>query len=133
MRIRSKIPLLFSLMVLLATGVAGLAADTPREKPTSRKVAPEPAKARCLPVVAEACGCVYSCGVGWPAEGAAGTWTVRHAFWGETPLKASVGEWCVDRQCTQVFKGEIVCGGICPPRPADPTCHFDDDLCVGRP
>ncbi|MCK5801047.1 MAG: hypothetical protein KAI47_27855, partial [Deltaproteobacteria bacterium] len=55
----------FSLALLLV-GVSGEALANPRDKPVSRKVAPKPKLARCLPVVAPKCGCVYRCGVGWP-------------------------------------------------------------------
>jgi len=28
-------------------------------------------------------------------------------------------------ECTDVFSAETVCTGICTPKPADETCHFD--------
>jgi hypothetical protein len=85
---------------------------------------------RCLPVVAKACGCTYSCGVG-VRDG--DHWTVRHKFWTNAPLRAQVTSWCVSDQCTDAFDVQIVCDGICAPRPADPTCHFDGaGACVGR-
>lgn len=77
---------------------------------------------RCLPVVAADCGCVYSCGVGTlDADG----WSVVHPRWGDTPVRARVDRWCVEGECTDAFLGEIVCGGICAPRAADPSCTFD--------
>jgi hypothetical protein len=32
-------------------------------------------------------------------------------------------QWSPSR--TPVFAGEIVCDGICSPKPVDATCHFD--------
>ncbi len=98
---------------------------TPEAAPTS---GPGPER-RCLPVVAAECGCVYSCGVGTRhAEG----WSVAHSFWGDTPIRARVDRWCVEGQCTEAFFGEIVCDGICPPRPAEPSCAFDaEGRCAG--
>ena len=62
-----------------------------------------------------------------------GRYRVRHSFWGRRLLSARLGSWCVGKQCTRAFFGDIVCDGICPRRPADPTCHFDKrDLCVSR-
>lgn len=86
-----------------------------------------PAGRRCLPVVAAGCGCVYSCGLG--TEQAPGRWSVEHVHWGRHPIAARVDRWCVDGQCTEAFFGEIVCGAICPPRPADPTCRLVEDRC----
>ena len=86
-----------------------------------------PAK-RCLPVVAPLCGCVYSCGSG--VEVAPGRWSVMQQTWGKTPVNAKIASWCVGGQCTDAFHGEIVCDGVCAPRPADPTCHFEGDVCV---
>ena len=84
---------------------------------------------RCLPVVSDACGCVYTCGVG--VRVAAG-WTVTHPFWGDEPLAAQLGRFCVGDACTEAFHVELVCDGICAPRAADATCHFDDrGACVG--
>jgi hypothetical protein len=88
--------------------------------------APSPAE-RCLPVVAASCGCVYSCAAG--LETAPDTWSVSHPFWA-TPIIAQIASWCVDGACTDAFHGEITCNGICPPRPADPTCRFEGDACV---
>ncbi len=82
--------------------------------------APDADLTRCLPVVARACGCVYDCGLGTPNGD--GSYSVRHAFWGDTPLRATVAEWCVDGKCATVFDAEIVCDGICAPKPADPSC-----------
>jgi hypothetical protein len=116
------------IVALLAAHPAAMAKQNPRNKPVSRKVAPKPKLARCLPVVAPKCGCVYSCGVGWPVG--KGRFRVRHSFWGKTPLSARVDRWCVGKRCTRAFFAEIVCSGICPRRPADPTCRFVKDLCV---
>lgn len=102
-----------------------------RDAPVSRRVAPKPKQARCLPLVSPDCGCGYSCGVGWPVtKGGKWPYRVRHNFWGKTLLAARVARWCVDKQCTQAFFVRLVCGGICPRRPADPSCHFVQDLCV---
>jgi hypothetical protein len=90
---------------------------------------PGRADARCLPVVAAECGCVYSCGVGDPGDG--GKFTVHHPFWGMTPLTAHVDRWCVGDACTDALFADIVCDGICTPKPADATCHFEGALCVG--
>ena len=101
-----------------------------RDKPSSRAGLANKEKALCLPVVSKECGCVYTCGVGWPVG--KGKYKVRHSFWGDVLLDARVDEWCVEKKCTRAFFVEIVCSGICPPRPADSTCHFEADLCVGR-
>lgn len=114
---------------LLVLVLAVPAAGGDRDKPSSREGLAEKDKALCLPVVAPECGCVYSCGVGWPVG--EGEYKVRHSFWGKTPLNARVDEWCVDKKCTKAFFVQIVCDGICPRRPADSTCHFEGDLCVG--
>ena len=87
-----------------------------------------PVAKRCLPVVAASCGCVNTCGGG--IEVAPGKWRVTHPAWGTTPVMATVAPWCVDGACTDAFHGEIVCGVICPRKPADPTCHFQGDACV---
>jgi hypothetical protein len=101
----------------------------PASSTSDAGVAPQASpSARCLPVVAAECGCVYSCAAG--TETSPGRWQVRHPFWTE-PLVARIDRWCVDGQCTEAFFGEIVCSGICPPRPADATCHFENDVCVG--
>jgi len=113
-------------------GPGGTAAVTaePRSGVTSRAGLPGAAEARCLPVVAAACGCVYDCATGVPAG--ADDWTVHHPFWGDKPLRARVDRWCVSGECTDAFMAEIICDGICAPKPADATCHFDGDRCVGR-
>ncbi len=129
----------------LASFVAfGLACSHPQETPPTAAVAsaaPSPLsspfaavpaeKRRCLPVVAAGCGCVYTCGVG--VETKPGVYAVRHPFWKDTPLVATVKPWCVAGTCTDAFHGEIVCSGICAPKPADATCHFEGDACVGAP
>lgn len=90
-----------------------------------------PTTDRCLPVVAAECGCVYECGAGELQPD--GRYHVSHSFW-SGGMTARVDEWCADGQCTTAFFGEIVCDGICAPRPADPTCHFAGSACVsGRP
>ncbi|MCA9673471.1 MAG: hypothetical protein H6708_03085 [Kofleriaceae bacterium] len=84
---------------------------------------------RCLPTVAAECGCVYACA---PGRLDGDHWIVDHPFWAPTPLHAHVDRWCVDGACTDAFFGAIVCDGICAPRPADASCHFDDaGACVG--
>ncbi len=92
---------------------------------------PEPEQladaSRCLPVVSVECGCVYDCGVGGPPD-ASGVLSVNHAFWSE-PITARVQQWCVDGECTEAFAAELVCGIICAPKPADPTCAFRDGRC----
>jgi hypothetical protein len=95
------------------------AGATPAKPPTPKQ--------QCLPVVAAECGCVYDCGVG--TQAADGTWRVRHAFWGELVLTAVVKPWCVAGQCTPAFHAEIICSGICAPRPAKP-CGFKAGQCV---
>jgi hypothetical protein len=92
--------------------------------------APTAAESRCLPVVAKECGCVYSCGVG-TRDG--DIWKVKHAFWGDTELTAKIDKWCAGNACTEAFHADIVCDGICLPKPADSTCHFNDaGACVGK-
>jgi len=83
---------------------------------------------RCLPVVAAACGCVYTCGVG--TETSPGSWSVDHPFWAPSKIKATIAPWCVSGDCTDAFHGEIVCDGICAPKPADHGCHFEGERCV---
>lgn len=93
---------------------------------------PAPAARRCLPVVAADCGCVYSCGAGIRQQG--GRYRVTHPFWRGTVLTARIDRWCVDGRCTDAFFADVVCDGICPPRPADPTCHIDRaGRCTGSP
>lgn len=92
--------------------------------------APAAAERRCLPVVAKECGCVYSCAAG-TKDG--DTWKVKHPFWGTTELTAKVDKWCAGNACTEAFHAEIVCDGICMPKPADSTCHFDAaGACIGK-
>lgn len=88
------------------------------------------AQRRCLPVVADECGCVYTCGVG--TETSPGVWSVEHPFWAPTKLKAKIAPWCVSGDCTEAFHVEIVCGGICTPKPADRGCHFEGDRCAPK-
>jgi len=75
----------------------------------------------CLPVVAKPCGCVYSCGLG-RRDG--DHWVVTHEHWKE-PLTAVVDKWCVDGNCREVFAAQIVCDGVCPPKPAPPCLAID--------
>jgi hypothetical protein len=136
---RTFIAPLWICLVALVTSCASSSAPVSDEPASAerRAVAPTPepseaaptAERRCLPVVAAECGCVYSCGVGTrDAEG----WSVAHSFWGDTPVRARVDRWCVEGQCTEAFFGEIVCDGICAPRPADPSCAFDaEGSCSG--
>jgi hypothetical protein len=83
---------------------------------------------RCLPVVAAHCGCVYACGVG--RVRADGSYRIQHDFWKGTELSGRVDRWCVQRECTDAFFADIACSGICSPKPADPTCHFEGTSCV---
>lgn len=126
-------------IVALALALAACGADprpptaAPANHAATTPAAPAPTAAapdrRCLPVVSDACGCVYTCGVG--VRVAAG-WTVTHPFWGDEPLAAQLGRFCVGDACTEAFHVELVCDGICAPRAADATCHFDDrGACVG--
>jgi hypothetical protein len=86
---------------------------------------------RCLPVVSKECGCVYSCGTGELRDG---KWVVGHSFWKDAELEAVVEDWCVGGECTPAFAVEIICDVICPRKPADASCHFDDaGKCVGAP
>ncbi len=95
-----------------------LGCSSSNEPPTS-KAAP-PALVKCLPVVAKECGCVYDCGTGTSTDGK--TWHVRHAFWKDTELTAVVEPWCVGGACTDAFAAQIVCDGICAPKPARTDC-----------
>lgn len=103
----------------------------PAPAPATPAAEPQPVPAtparRCLPVVAAECGCVYSCGLG--TEASPGRWSVAHEHWAPHPVGARVDRWCVDGQCTDAFLGEIVCSGICPPKPADPHCRLAGDRC----
>lgn len=90
-------------------------------------LAPSTSK-RCLPVVAADCGCVYACGVG--TETSPGVWSVDHPSWAPNAIKAKIAPWCASGDCTDAFHGEIVCSGICAPKPADHGCHFEGDRCV---
>ena len=86
---------------------------------------------RCLPVVSQECGCVYKCGVGVQV-GNGSTWNVSHGFWPGMAITARVAEWCVAGSCTDAFAAELICAGICAPKPADATCFFDaQGACVG--
>ena len=88
-----------------------------------------PAAKRCLPVVAAECGCVYTCGSG--TETSPGKWNVTHPNWATHGLDAKIAPWCVSGDCTDAFHAQIVCDAICRPKPADHTCHFEGDRCVG--
>jgi hypothetical protein len=124
----------------LLLGCTSTASTAPAPSPTAEarggeaREAPAPAgpsdqasaaEPRCLPVVAVECGCVYPCGLGTrDGDG----WSVRHAHW-DGPIRARIDRWCVDGECTDAFFGEIVCDGICAPRPADRTCVLDASGC----
>jgi hypothetical protein len=122
-----------SVAVVMFVGCGSASAPPPPSNVQAPAPAPAPAQAiekRCLPVVAKECGCVYTCGTG-TRDG--DHWTVTHSFWKDMPLKAKVERWCVDEACTEAFAAEIVCSGICAPKPADPTCHFDaGGACIGK-
>ena len=75
---------------------------------------------RCLPVVAAECGCTYDCGDG--VEIAPGAYEVTHAVWAPSTVRARIKPWCVAGDCTDAFFGEIVCSGICTPKPARQDC-----------
>ncbi len=125
----------FTIFVPAASAQEPTSAPTEVEQPTSEPSVETREADACLPVVAADCGCVYSCGQGWLVGES--TYLVRHSFWREHALTARIDEWCVDGECTRAFYGEIVCDGICDPRPADPTCHFEEiegvRVCVGSP
>jgi hypothetical protein len=96
---------------------------------TSASTTPPSSAKRCLPVVSDDCKCTYSCGTG--TETSPGKWSVSHPFWGQHPLDAKIAPWCVAGDCTDAFHAQIVCDGVCAPKPADHTCHFEGDRCVG--
>lgn len=109
------------------------ATTSPAATPTSPDAAPtKPTAAgaarECLPIVADKCGCVYSCGVG--VRQPDGSYAVHHEFWKSATLKARVADWCAGGKCTPAFHAEIVCDLICAPKPADATCHFEGDQCL---
>ncbi len=82
--------------------------------------------------MADACGCVYGCGVG-DAAGPDGRYTVRGGAW-TSALEGRVSDWCVAGRCTPAFHVALECDGICAPRAADSTCDFRGGRCVtGRP
>jgi hypothetical protein len=132
------------LLATIAIGCAGSSGNPPAPIPTAEQTAQteqteqteqapppsEPPQAtRCLPVVAADCGCVYPCAAG--TETAPGGWVFRHPAWRNEPINARIDRWCVEGQCTEAFFGEILCTGICAPRAADSTCHFESGACVG--
>lgn len=110
---------------------AALDVDAGASATPSASASASAAPKRCLPVVADACGCVYTCGVG--AEISPGVWSVDHPVWAPNAVKAKIAPWCVSGDCTDAFHGEIVCSAICAPKPADHTCHFEGDRCVSTP
>lgn len=81
-----------------------------------------------MPVVAPRCGCVYGCGTG--VRQANGSYAVHHSFWNNTTLKAHIADWCQNGECTPAFHAELICDIVCPPKPADMSCHFEGDRCV---
>lgn len=122
---------------LLALTLAACGADprpptaVPANRAATTPVAAASAAAdrRCLPLVSDDCGCVYSCGVGVRVGDG---WRVTHPFWGDSPLTGRLDRFCVGDACTDAFHVALVCDGICAPRAADATCHFDDrGACVG--
>ncbi len=119
-------------VALFAFSVAACGSSTTTSAPPANREPAAPAatpEKRCLPVIAKECGCTYSCGAG-VRDGTG--WRVTHSFWKGNDLKAAVERYCVGGACTEVFSAEIVCDGICPPKAADPTCHFDGSgACVG--
>ncbi len=82
---------------------------------------------RCLPVVADECGCVYPCAEGTLERDS--RYHVRAAISDEA-LPATVSNWCVNGQCTLAFHVPLPCDGICAPRPADSTCAFQNGRCL---
>ena len=129
------LPAMRSVLLLLFVAACGSSSQPSQPEPiapvtraTDATLAAD--KPRCLPIVAKECGCVYACAIG-RKDG--DTWKVKHAFWGDTELVATIDRWCVGDACTEAFHAEIVCDGICMPKPADPTCHFDaSGACVGK-
>jgi hypothetical protein len=122
--------------LLLLTVLTVLAACSPRTHapPLSNRASastrPAQGAPRCLPVVAFDCGCVYGCGLGQP--NADGSYAVTYGPMWKDPVRAVVKPWCVDGKCTDAFAGEIVCDGICLPKPADATCHLDGSSCTSN-
>ena len=109
------------MLALAFAACGGSSAPPPANRATVEPAAHAPER-RCLPVVAKQCGCVYACGEG---ERAGARWRVKHAFWKPIELTADIATWCADATCTNAFTADIVCDGICVPKPADPTCRFD--------
>ena len=72
-------------------------------------------------MVAKECHCVYDCGKGESTDGT--HWKVTHDFWKGTKLDAVIEPWCVEGKCTDVFAAQIVCDGICSPKPARSDCR----------
>jgi hypothetical protein len=110
------------------TSVAASATSVTPVTSAAPTVSVAPAAKRCLPVVAADCGCVYTCGAG--TETSPGKWNVVHPNWATHGLGAKISPWCVSGDCTDAFHAEIVCSIICPPKPADHTCHFEGERCV---
>jgi hypothetical protein len=71
-------------------------------------------------VVAAECGCTYDCGDG--VETTPGMYEVTHPVWAPSTVRARIKPWCVAGDCTDAFFGEIVCSGICTPKPARHDC-----------
>jgi hypothetical protein len=113
--------LAFLVVGFLVMSCAQKSEQHPSKLAASVQVPPTSNRAiRCLPVIADKCGCVYDCGVG--TEASPGEYEVIHPFWGATKLTARVDRWCVDGKCTDAFFADIVCGGICVPKPARTDC-----------
>jgi hypothetical protein len=109
--------------------LVALVACSPRTHAPPSTTTTRPAQgARCLPVVAFDCGCVYGCGRGQP--NADGSYAVTYSPKWSDPVRAVVKPWCVDGRCTDAFAGEIGCDGVCLPKPADPTCRLEGDTCA---
>jgi hypothetical protein len=97
----------------------------------SRSEVNAPSNALCLPLVADVCGCVSDCAIGW-IDADRRRYEVHHRFWdhGQSVMHAGVSPWCVGRDCTRAFHVDIVCDGVCPRRPADHSCHWEGDICA---
>lgn len=99
--------------------------------PTAPVAPTEQDARRCLPLVAADCGCVWGCAIGTPTAG--GGYLVQEPRIAPDGVKAVIQPWCVQGECTDAFHGEIICSGICAPKPADASCHFDSaGACVGE-
>ena len=106
-------------LALILAGCGSSAA--PPSAPANHAPAPPPPDQRCLPVVSKQCGCTYTCGLGTRAGD---RWNVHHAFWQDAELHATIIAWpSTTGGTTEAFDVDIVCDGICMPKPVDPKCE----------